>query len=83
MSYSIEWHPHALKFLEKLQTQIAERILKKLELIKEEPFRFLKHFEGKFYNLRIGDYRFLIDIDFENKILLIQVLDKRGKVYKR
>ena len=51
MSYSIEWHPQALKSLERLQTQIAERILRKLELVKEEPFRFLKHFEGKFYNI--------------------------------
>jgi len=32
--------------------------------------------------LRIGDYRALIDIDFENKILIIQVFDKRGKIYK-
>ena len=32
--------------------------------------------------LRIGDYRALIDIDFENKVLIIQVFDKRGKIYK-
>ncbi|HLA23295.1 MAG TPA: hypothetical protein VJZ93_02045 [Candidatus Nanoarchaeia archaeon] len=37
---------------------------------------------SKIDKLRIGDYRALIDIDFENKILIIQVFDKRGKIYK-
>ncbi len=66
MIYSIEWHPQTLKFLEKLPKQISERILQKLEAVKEDPFRFLEHYEGDYYKLRIGDYRALIDIDFEN-----------------
>ena len=51
--------------------------------ISENPFRYLEHFEGKdVYKLRIGDYRALVDVDFQNKILKIQVFDKRGRVYK-
>lgn len=83
MSYSIEWRSQAFKFLEKLQKNIAERILKKLDEVKEDPFRFLEHYEGDYYKLRIGDYRMLIDIDFEKKILFIQVFDKRGRIYKK
>ncbi len=83
MSYSIEWHPKAFRFLENLSVNIADRILEKLEEVKEEPFRFLQHFEGEYYKLRIGDYRALIDIDFARKILIIQVLDKRSRIYKR
>ena len=82
MSYSIEWHPQAFKFLENLPMDIAERILEKLDIVKEEPFRFLQHFEGEHYKLRIGDYRALIDIDFKQKILFIRVLDKRSRIYK-
>ena len=37
---------------------------------------------SKIDKLRIGDYRALIDIDFENKVLIIQVFVKRGKIYK-
>jgi len=79
MNYSIEWDQKALKFLEKLQRDIVVRILSKLDEVKEDPFRYLEHFEGEGYKLRIGDYRMIIDVNFENKILIIQVFDKKGK----
>ena len=81
MSYSIEWDSKALKYLEKLGNNIKERILRKLDEVKEDPFRYLEHYEGDYYKLRIGDYRMLVDIDFENRILIIQVFDKRGRIY--
>ena len=65
-----------------LQKDIAQRIIDKLEKIKEDPFRYLEHFEGKGYKLRIGDYRMLIDVNQKNKMLTIQVFDKRGRIYK-
>jgi mRNA interferase RelE/StbE len=84
MSYSIKWQPQSSNFLYGLQKNIAERILKKLDEVKENPFRYLKHYEGdEGYKLRIGDYRALVDIDFQNRILFIMVLDKRGRIYKR
>ena len=83
MSYLIKWHPQAFSFLDGLQKDIAKRILKKLDEVKENPFRYIEHYEGKYYKLRIGDFRLLLDIDFKNKILFVEVLDKRGRVYKR
>ena len=82
MNYSIIWKPSALKFLKKLEKKDKIRISKKVDLLNEDPFRFLEHYEGDYYKLRIGDYRALIDIDFDKKILIIQVLDKRGRIYK-
>ena len=82
MSFDIEWDQKAFKFLDKLQKDIAERILDKLEAVKEDPFRYLEHYEGEGYKLRIGDYRMLVDVDFEKKTIIIQVFDKRGRVYK-
>lgn len=32
---------------------------------------------------RIGDYRALLDIDRERKIVKVQVLDHRSRIYKR
>lgn len=32
---------------------------------------------------RIGDYRALLDIDHERKIVKVQVLDHRSRIYKR
>ena len=83
MSYLIKWSPQVLKFLERLSKQNSERILKKLDDFKENPFRFLEHYEGEYYKLRIGDYRLLVDVNFNAKILWIRVLDKRGRIYKR
>ena len=83
MSFSIDWDEKALAYLYSLPKNISERILKKIDSIKENPFHFLEHYEGKYYKLRIGDHRALIDIDFEKKTLTIQVLDKRSRIYKR
>lgn len=84
MSYEIEWSSQSLKVIKKLSTKDAERILKKLDDVAFNPFRYLKHFEGdSLYKLRIGDYRALLEIDNEEKIIFIQVLDKRGRIYKK
>ena len=82
MAWEIRWKPAPLKFLENLQKDIALRILNKLDAIKENPFRYIEHYEGEYYKIRIGDYRMLVDIDFVNKFLIIEVFDKRGRVYK-
>jgi mRNA interferase RelE/StbE len=82
MSYNIEFNSKSKKFLKILDKTISLRIIEKINLLKENPFRYLEHYEGNYYKLRIGDYRALIDINFEDKILIVQVLDKRGRIYK-
>lgn len=82
MTFDIEWHSNSRKFLRKLPSDIAKRIIKKIKELTENPFRYLRHYEGDGYKFRIGDYRALIDVDTENKILMVRVLDKRSRVYK-
>lgn len=82
MTFDIGWQPSARKFLRKLPFDIAKRIVKKLKQLEENPFRYLEHYEGDGYKFRTGDYRALIDVDTENRILVIRVLDKRGRIYK-
>ena len=82
MDYRIEFSSKTKKILKSLQKDISLRILEKIEEIKENPFRYLEHYEGKYYKLRIGDYRALADIDFLNKIIIIEIFDKRGRIYK-
>lgn len=81
MNYDIEFSNQSKKFLKNLNKDVALRILKKFEEVKENPFRYIEHYEGKYYKLRIGEYRALIDINFERKILFIRILDKRGRIY--
>ena len=72
-------------FLDKQDKQVEVRLrkgLKKLEC--ENPFHFLEHFEGEdHYKFRIGNYRALIDVDFSNKLIKVQVVDHRSVIYKR
>ena len=84
MTFSIEWHPQAYRVLRKLPQRTIRRMLLKLDFVAKEPFRYLEHYEGDaIYKLRIGTYRLLVDVNLQNNILLIQVIDKRGRVYKR
>ena len=84
MTYKIDFHSTVRKYLRQLNEKESHRIVKKIKSIQANPFRYLEHYEGdSLYKLRIGDYRALIDVDFEKKLLIVQVLDKRGRVYKR
>ncbi len=69
--------------MKKLDKRWAKKIISKFEEVAEEPFRFLEHYEGQGHKLRIGDYRALIDVDQNHKILFVRLIDKRERVYKR
>ena len=81
MSYHITWHPKAAKYLESLPHETAKRILDKFDEVSADPFRYLEHFEGEGYKLRIGDYRALVDADLQKKIIKVRVFEKRGRIY--
>jgi len=82
MSYSVKLDKKAENFLYRLPKEISLRIINKFEEVAKNPFRYLEHYEGKGYKLRVGIYRALIDVEFKRKILFVRILDKRGKIYK-
>jgi len=44
----------------------------------------LEYYEGNdVYKLRMGDYKALIDVDFENKLLKIVIVEHRSKIYEQ
>lgn len=56
MNWQVEWYDKALKNLNALHVEIRERVIKRIDKVKENPFHFLEHFERKgFYKLRMGD----------------------------
>ena len=80
--FEIKFSNQATKFIRKLSEDIKNRIKDKFYEVSKDPFRYLEHYEGDYYKLRIGDFRALIDIDFNNKTLFVRVFDKRGRIYK-
>jgi len=83
LTYEVKIKPKALKQLKKLPKEISERILKKVVFIKETPQSFMKKLESKdIWSLRVGDYRTLIDISEDKKIIEIIKAGHRKEIYE-
>lgn len=75
----------AEKQFAKLDPQIQNKIIKKLEffLSAPNPLVFaerLVHYETGQYRFRIGDYRIIFDV--EDEVLVVLALGHRREVYK-
>ena len=84
MNFQIKFSKQSGGFIRNLPENIYDRIKLKFAKIAKNPFRYLQHYEGQYsYKLRIGDYRALIDVALDEKVLFVRVLDKRSRIYKR
>jgi len=80
----IEWSPEAVKDIEKLDKQIARRVVRKITWLAENydhivPEPLTGEFKGT-YKLRVGDYRVVYTL--KNKIIVIQFIGHRKRIYK-
>jgi len=80
----IEWAEEAVRDLEKLDRQVAERILRKLEWFSKNFERIVPEplggeFKGT-YKLRVGDWRVIYTV--EGDIMVIQGIGHRREIYK-
>jgi len=83
LTYEVKIKPKALKELKKLPKDTIERILKKVVFIKDIPQSFMKKLESKdIWSLRVGDYRVLIDIYEEKKLIEVIKVGHRKEVYE-
>lgn len=84
MSYEVVYDPDAERQLDKLPKEVSRRIIKKMREVPEkeigiEPLK--EHHYG--YKVRVGDYRVLIDLEYNAKRIMVRFIDKRSRVYKR
>ena len=81
MIYDLLWTKNALKSLSKLDKQMAQRIIDKLEFIKDDPFSSIKRLHGiDMFSLRVGDYRVLLAIDFSKGNIIVNGIGNRSNV---
>jgi mRNA interferase RelE/StbE len=67
----------------KLEKSIRERIAAKLEVVADNPYRYLSRLSSlDAFKLRIGDYRLIIDMDAERRKLYVVTLGHRSTVYR-
>jgi len=83
MAFEIIWDTDARKFLRKLDSKIASRIVRKVDFIRDHPQDYLEPVkQTNSYKLRVGDYRVIIDIDWENEISFVLLVDHRKRIYR-
>jgi len=84
MPYELEFTDIFVSQFEKLGKEQQKRIYKKIQELKENPYRY-KALTGPFkgcFRLRVGNYRIIYMPQDTEKIILIDV-DLRKKVYKK
>ncbi|MFH0961067.1 MAG: type II toxin-antitoxin system RelE/ParE family toxin [archaeon] len=80
--YAVELTRASVDFLAKLDKADSAAILKKLNSIRENPFRFVvRLFGSRLYRLRIQDYRAIVDIVIVARRILVVRIGKRENVY--
>ncbi len=83
MMYKIQFTSKAEDQLKNLDRNVQERILVVLERVKTRPYDFVKKLSGyKYFRLRVGDYRIIIDINNEIMTILVIEIGHRKNIYK-
>jgi mRNA interferase RelE/StbE len=84
-SYDLNLTERAERNLEKLDKQIARRILRKLFDLAEvvdlaDHYALAGKWKG-YYRIRIGDYRAIYDLDHDEKLVIVMIVGHRRDVY--
>ncbi|EJR25155.1 MULTISPECIES: type II toxin-antitoxin system RelE family toxin [Bacillus cereus group] len=83
--YKLIYHKSALKFIAKqeksVQKRTADGLKGRLEIPPEGHIKSMKGY-AKLYQLMVGTFRILFEIDYAEKVIYIQVIGNRGHIYK-
>ncbi len=82
MTYKVILSQDAEKDLESLEKDVRNRIVLRLESIRENPQSYVKRLVGvPLYSLRVGDYRVIMDIKNKEIIIFVIKIGHRSKAY--
>ena len=85
--YAIELASQPKKFVRSLSSSDRKRIIDKLKILSENPLPKgvipISGCREKAYRVRVGNYRILYTILKNETLVLVSVIDKRNRVYKR
>ena len=84
--WSLEFQPAVERDLAKLDWQIRRRIIDKLDWLLKNfdtvvPSILANEFR-EFYKLRVGDWRIIYKVNWNNCTILVCYIDRRDKIYK-
>ncbi len=79
----MEFSELAAEEFRKLDRPVRERIARKLRDAASDPRRFVSRLTSvDAYKLRVGDYRVILDIDWDGKTIYVLTVGHRSTVYR-
>lgn len=84
MKYEVRLSKRANRELDLLGSMVKARIVSRLEELGEDPFpRGVVKLQGRqgVYRLRVGDYRVLYEVFTRDRLVLVEKIDLRSRVY--
>lgn len=87
MPWQVKFEAEAGRDLSKLSRDIQVRIIEKLDWLEENfeavtPLPLGAKWQGRF-KLRVGDWRIIYRLNWEALLIIIEVIDRRDRIYKR
>ena len=85
MSFEIYATKRYHKEFNKLGREVQNRIREKVAELQDNPYLGIPltaQFKGK-YKLRVGDYRVIYELDFQNSRIFLVAVGPRKKIYER
>jgi mRNA interferase RelE/StbE len=84
MSYEIIFSEFAERQLSKVPKEFQKRIISTLKRCMIRPYPHVKKLVGsKYFRLRVGDYRVILDIVDNKLVIYVIELGHRKKIYKK
>ena len=84
MSYKLTFSDFADKQLSKLPIDVQNRIISTLKRCRIRPYNHIKKLVGsKYFRLRVGDYRVILDIINDELIIHVIEVGHRKNIYKK
>ena len=84
-AYRVLFKPSVEKDLGKLSKDLVSRVLKRIEMLLEQPYpKQAAKLEGAeaLYRLRVGDYRIIYSVDTRHRRIMIHYVRHRREVYR-
>ena len=81
--FEVEYSDESLFQLRGLDVSVSKRIIRKIESTRSDPHRFFVRLVGRTeYKLRVGDYRVIVDIEENRRVIVIRSLGHRKNIYR-
>ena len=87
LQWSVDFTSEAKNDLNKLDENLQKRIIEKLDWLQVNFNNIIPSALGedwqRYFKLRVGDWRLLYKVDWSKSLIIIYIIDRRDKVYKR